>query len=320
MIAIAPAPRRVCILGGTGFVGRALAYRLAARQHRLRILTRDTRRAHGLRVLPTIELVRADVHDLATLERAFRDIDTVVNLVGILNERGRDGAGFRHVHTELTGKIVAACQAAGVEQLLQMSALNASAERGPSHYLRSKGLAEAAIRERTSDGLNWTIFRPSVIFGRDDAFVNKFAALLRRLPLPFPLACAAAQFAPVYVEDVAEAFARCLGHSRASGQTFELCGPETWTLHEIVAFTARTLGLTRPIVPLPDPIARLQATVFDFVPGKPFSTDNYLSATIPSVCSEDGLARLGIRPASMRAIVPTYLNADRGRGVSAPSA
>lgn len=302
-------PRGICILGGTGFVGRALASRLARDGHTLRVLTRDPEGAKALWVLPTVQLIQGDAHDPAVLVRAFRRVEVVINLVGILNERGRDGSGFRHVHTELTQKVVDACHATDVPVLLQMSGLNADSQRGPSHYLRSKGLAEDYIREHCGYGPQWTIIKPSVIFGPGDSFINKFATLLRLLPPPLllPLACATARFAPVYVDDVAEAFARCLDAASRRCQTYELCGPQVMTLAEIVRFTARTLGLRRWIVPLPDPVARAQGAIFDFVPGKPFSTDNYLSATVPSVCTDDGFARLGMRPAPLTAIVPTYL-------------
>lgn len=305
--------RTVCILGGTGFIGRSLASRLARDGHTLKLLTRYRETARAQLVLPTLRLVEADVHDEAALRREFERVDAVINLVGILNEKGRDGSGFLHVHTELTAKIVRACEAAGVPVLLQMSGLNASAEKGPSHYLRSKGLAEHIIRRECIDGPAWAIFQPSVIFGRDDSFINKFAQLLLALPMPFPLACPEARFAPVYVEDVAEAFARCLEREDLLGQSYELCGPEVFTLREIVEFIARTLELRRWVIGLPDWLSRLQAAVFDFVPGKPFSTDNYLSAQIPSVCADNGFARLGITPLPMSAVVPRYLPQRWGR-------
>ena len=298
---------RICILGGTGFVGRSLSSRLARDGHSLRILTRSPDRARQLEVLPAAELIQADVHDRATLVREFAGMDVVINLVGILNESGRDGSGFRRVHTELTGKVVDACRHTEVPLLLQMSGLNADSKRGPSHYLRSKGLAEDYIREHCRDGPAWAIIKPSVIFGPEDSFINKFATMLRLVPLPLPLACADAKFAPAYVEDVSEAFARCVNDAGLHRATYELCGPEVLTLGEIVRFTARTLGLKRSVVPLPDAVARAQAAVFDFVPGKPFSTDNYLSATVPSVCTDDGFARLGIRPQPLTAVVPGYL-------------
>jgi uncharacterized protein YbjT (DUF2867 family) len=310
--------RATCVLGGTGFIGRAIVSRLAGAGLAVKVLTRDRTGHRDLQVLPTLRLVRADVHDPTTLEREFAGADVVINLVGILNERrpGRgNGAEFRRVHTELPMTVVRACRAAGVRRYLHMSGLKADAARGPSHYLRSKGAAEDFIRrDCAAAGPEWVIFQPSVVFGPGDDFVNRFAKLLRLVPGILPLACAGAKFAPVYVEDVAEAFVRCLDRRDVAGRTFELCGPEVLTLAEIVGTTARALGLRRWIIPLPPVLSRLQAALMDFVPGKPFSTDNFLSATLDSVCDCDGLAELGIERTPMRGVVPRYLRASFARG------
>jgi uncharacterized protein YbjT (DUF2867 family) len=301
-------PRSVCVLGGTGFIGSALAARLATDGHAMKILSRDPARHRELLVLPTLSLVRADVHEPAVLAREFRGCDVIVNLVGILNERGFGGRGFRRVHTELTEKVVTACKSAGVRRYLHMSALNADAGRAPSHYLRSKGGAEDVIRRECAAGPEFVIFRPSVVFGPRDSLVNRFARLLRLMPGVFPLACADAKFAPVYVGDVVEAFARCLGDPVLARRSFELCGPEVLTLGDIVRLTARASGTKRLILPLPRPLARLQAAIMDFVPGRPFSTDNYRSATVDSVCTQNGFADLGIEPVSLRAMLQHSLH------------
>jgi uncharacterized protein YbjT (DUF2867 family) len=308
----------ICVLGGTGFIGRALAARLAADGHSVKVLTRDRNGNRDLLVLPTVRLVRADVHDPATLEREFDGCDVVVNLVGILNERspGRgSGAEFRRVHTELPMKVVRACRATGVRRYLHMSGLKADSQRGPSHYLRSKGEAEDFIRRECAGGSpEFVIFQPSVVFGPGDEFVNKFAAVLALVPGVMPLACAGARFAPVYVGDVVEAFARSVDDRAVAGKTFQLCGPDVLTLGGIVRETAAALGLRRWILPLPATVSRAQAAIMDYVPGKPFSTDNYLSATLDSVCDCDGLAALGIERTSMHGVVPAYLRANFGRG------
>jgi len=296
-------PHSLCVLGGTGFIGSALAARLAADGHDIKLLSRYPARHRELTVLPTLRLVRADVHDPEVLKGEFRDRDVVINLVGILNERGFGGHGFRHVHAELTEKVVAACRSIGVRRYLHMSALNADATRGPSHYLRSKGQGEDLVRSGCADGPAFVIFRPSVVFGPGDSLLNRFAGLLRRMPGVFPLACAEARFAPVYVGDVVEAFARCLDNPDIAGLSLELCGPEVVTLEHIVRLAAQASGVRRLILPLPRPLARVQAAIMDFVPGKPFSTDNYRSATVDSVCTQNGLARLGIVPRSLRAML-----------------
>jgi NADH dehydrogenase len=307
----------VCVLGGTGFIGRALVARLAADGHSVKVLARDRTSHRDLLVMPSVRLVRADVHEPAVLEREFRGCEVVVNLVGILNERrlGHGSREFRRAHVELPMKVVAACRASGVRRYLHMSGLKADAEHGPSNYLKSKGEAEDFVRrDCTSGGPEFVIFRPSVVFGPQDEFFNKFASVLRLAPGALPLACADSKFAPVYVGDVVEAFVRCLERRDAAGRTYQLCGPEVVTLGDIVRITAESLGLRRWVIPLPRGAARLQAAIMDYVPGKPFSTDNFLSATVDSVCDRDGLGELGITRTSMRGVVPRYLRANFGRG------
>jgi len=300
----------VCVLGGTGFIGREIVARLASRGHAIKVLTRDRTGHRDLLVLPSVRLVHADAHDPATLQREFAGCEVVINLVGILNERrpGHGNREFHRVHTELPMKVVQACRAAGVRRYLHMSGLQADSRRGPSHYLQTKGAAEDYIRRECAAGRpEFVIFQPSVVFGPRDEFINKFASILRIVPGVLPLACADAKFAPVYVGDVADAFVRCVDRRDAAGRTYQLYGPEVVTLGDIVRMTARALGLRRWVLPLPRSIARLQAAMMDFVPGKPFSTDNYLSATLDSVGDRDGLGELGIVRTAMRGVVPKYL-------------
>jgi len=215
--------KKICIVGGTGFVGRALANRLACDGHQLRVLTRDRERhKENLILLPELELVQTDVHDLDRLKYHFAGCDAVINLVGILNERRNNGAEFRKVHVELTEKIIAACSAQGIARLLHMSALNADSN-GPSHYLRTKGEAEDLVH--AASALHVTSFRPSVIFGPEDSLFNRFAALLKIFPL-LPLACAEARFSPVYVNDVVEAIALTLNEPAWYGRRLQLGGPQ----------------------------------------------------------------------------------------------
>lgn len=304
---------RIVVTGGSGFVGSALIARLAAEGHDVRVLTRNIARARHLAVLPGVEVGVGNIHESRVLWREFTGADVVVHLVGILNESGRSGRGFTEAHADLTRKVVEAAAARGVARLLHMSSLGADAAGAPSHYLRSKGVAEQHVRA-APQSLAWSIFRPSVIFGAGDSLLNRFAGLLRLSGGWLPLACAGARFAPVHVGDVVEAFMRCLpdaSHATTSrGAVFELCGPEVITLAELVRRTGEAIGVPARIVPLPDAIARAQGFILDFVPGKPFSTDNYRSLTRDSVCKDPGLARLGITPASMAAIVPGYLGPD----------
>jgi NADH dehydrogenase len=296
---------RICLLGGTGYVGSAIAARLVARGHSVRILTRDPRRGQHLSVLPGVRLVQADVHDPNTLAREFHAIDVVVNLVGILNESGFSGQGFVKAHAELTRKVVEAAATHGVRKLVQMSSLGAD-ERGPSHYQRSKGAAERHVRAAPAQ-LDWTILRPSVIFGPHDQLLNRFASILRLTQGWLPLARSHARFAPIWIGDVATAFERAVEDDATSRQSYDLGGPDIFTLAELVRFAGATIGIPAHVIPLPDAIARVQAFVMDFVPGRPFSTDNYRSLSVDNICRENGCRRLGIAPQSMRAIVPQYL-------------
>jgi uncharacterized protein YbjT (DUF2867 family) len=298
----------VCVLGGSGFVGTELVTRLVHAGHWVRVPTRNLAHAERLRVLDTAELRQANVHDPRVLSQLFADCEAVINLIGILNQRGRDT--FETVHAALAGKVMAAARAAGVRRVLHMSSLGA-AEHAPSRYLRSKAAAEAAVRalphpEQAHPAV--TIFRPSVIFGAGDSLTNRFAGLLRMSAGILPLARAGARFAPISVLDVAEAFMRALNRAASAGATYELCGPEVLTLEEIVRLTARVAGLPCHILRLPDALARVQGVVMGLLPGKPFSLDNFRSLTLDSVCREDGCAALGIVPRPMLAELPLYLN------------
>jgi uncharacterized protein YbjT (DUF2867 family) len=297
----------VCLLGGSGFVGRRIACQLVQKGYAVRIPTRDPVRARQLLILPSVELVAADIHDDATLQRLVAGCDAVINLIGILNERKRDGSGFRRVHTELIEKLVTACHESNVPRLIQMSALKANADTAPSHYLRSKGAGERVLKELGGADLNWTIFRPSVIFGAEDSFINRFAKILRLCPI-LPLARPNAVFAPVFVDDVANAFCTALESYDCNEKTFELYGPEELSLEEIILEIVRILDLKRVIIGLPDSLSLVQAWLMDYVvPGKLFTVDNYHSMAVSSVGTADGLRALGITSTSMRMVLPSYL-------------
>ncbi|MEZ5463475.1 complex I NDUFA9 subunit family protein [Dokdonella sp.] len=304
-------PRKIVILGGTGFVGSHMVPRLHADGHQITVLSRNRELNLGLTVLPRVRVENADVYNLAHLTRKVAGAGAVINLVGILNERGSDGSGFRKAHVELTETVVAACKAAGVPRLLQMSALRAG--EGASHYLRTRFDAESRVRDSR---LDWTLFRPSVIFGPGDGLFFRFASLLRVAPV-LPLARADAKFAPVYVGDVAEAFARALAHPHSVGHSYELFGPRVISLREIVQWTAQLIGKRRWVIGLPDVLGKIQARVGEWLPGKPISRDNFKSLLIDSVGDKDGLGELGIVSTPMEMIVPAMLSADERQGTLA---
>lgn len=289
---------QVCVLGGTGFIGTHLVSRLASAGHTVRVLSRRPYRNRTLAVLPTVRVEQADVHDGEALTRAFRGCDAVVNLVGILNETR--GQSFRLVHVELPRKVAQACRAAGVGRLLHMSALNADAGNAPSRYLRSKGEGEAALRVHAANQVHCTVFQPSTVFGPGDSFLNRFSTLLRLSPGVFPLACPDARFQPVFVGDVAEAFAVALDDRSTFGRRYTLCGPTVYTLREIIEMIAEQTGRRRAIIGLPPMLARLQATLLEFFPGKPFTRDVWRSLQVDSVCGAGpGLSQLGITASAL---------------------
>jgi len=297
--------RRVCIIGGTGFVGRHIVGHLAGAGIPARILARRPERHRDLGVPPGNQVVAVDRLDTAALTAALDGCDAAINLVGILNEDAR--ATFRRAHVDLVEHVVEACKGANVGRLLHMSALHANEANGASAYLRTKGEGENRAHTLGYPQVTVTSFRPSVIFGPDDSFINRFRQLMN-IPGPLPLACPDSRFAPVYVGDVAQAFVRALDDPATAGKAFDLCGPRVFTLRQIVEYIARHTGRRKLIIGLSDRASRIQAEVLGRLPGKPFTIDNYRSLQVASVCDdENGLLALGIEPTDMDAVVPRIL-------------
>jgi len=293
---------RIVLVGASGFFGRYLLRALTADQHQCVVLTRASVRRSTIELLPGVDLVQADVYDTGVLADQFAGADAVVSMAGILNESGRGGQGFRKVHVELVRGIIEACRQAGVTRLLHLSALHAG--KGSSHYLKTKGEAEALMR--AADDLNTSIFQPSVIFGQGDQFFNRFAGMLSLMPV-MPLACPKSRLQPVFAEDVAAVMLASLEDPMTWGKSYELAGPQSYTLKELVEWTAKCKGQSRRVVGLPGPLSALMAAVMDYVPGKPFSRDNYQSLKTDNTSDNSGFAYFGIEPRSIDFVVPDYL-------------
>jgi NADH dehydrogenase len=306
--------KRILILGGSGFVGRAVCEQLAGHPTlggaRLVVPTRRRARARHLLPLPQVDVIEADVNDDRVLQRLVQDSDAVVNLVAILHGTPQ---AFELAHVDLCQRLAEACVQAGVKRLVHVSALGVPEDpsAAPSHYLRTKAEGEQALRVA---GIELSVLRPSVIFGAHDRFLNLFAGLQRLFPV-MPLAGGDARFQPVWVEDVGAAVVRCLADpAGTAGHTYELGGPDVCTLAELVKLSGRWSGHARPVLPLPMAAGRLQAAAMAWMPGEPLmSADNLDSMKVPNVLTGrlPGLAELGISPTAMAVVVPGYLGARR---------
>ena len=286
---------KVLVLGGSGFIGRHLVAQLARREIGVTVPSRHRERAKNLLVLPTVDVVQADIFDPAVLERLVRGQDAVVNLVGILH------GDFARAHVELPQAVVAACRAAGVKRLLHMSALGADVY-GPSEYQRTKGQGERAVLD--AKDLEVTVFRPSVVFGPEDRFLNTFATMARFMPV-IAVPCPQARFQPVYVGDVASVMARSLEDTAAHAQVYELGGPRQYTLKELVQLVCALTARRRLVIGLPDWASRMQAAVLEKLPGHLMTRDNYRSMQVANVTR--AAFPFAVAPQTVEAMAPTWL-------------
>ena len=306
--------RTILLIGGSGFIGSAIAAKLCALGKRVIVPARRRERAKHLILLPTADVVEADVHDAQTLAGLMRGVDAVMNLVGVLHsDTGTPyGRRFKAVHVDLARKVAEACVAARVPRLLHMSSLGAGIN-APSMYLRSKAAGEAAVREALTaagaPGVALTVFRPSVVFGRNDKFINLFAMMQRYAPLVL-LGRADAKLQPVWVEDVAQAFVNALDEPRTYEHAYDLAGPRAYTLKQLVEYAGAVSGHPRLVIGLPDRIAYLQAWALEFAPVELLSRDNLDSIKVDSVMHGPVAAELRITPAAMEAVVPAYLSGN----------
>jgi NADH dehydrogenase len=307
--------KKVLLLGGGGYVGTYIANRLAQLNIELTIPTRRRERSKALIIQPNIEMPEANIHCEKTLLELMQCQDAVINLVGVLHSRDVQfpySKDFGAAHVELPKKIVFACKAAGVRRLVHMSALGAD-PKAPSEYLASKGEGEAIVKAAQGD-LDVTIFRPSVIFGLNDAFLNMFAAVLRITPV-FPLGFGHARFQPVWAADVADAFVESLSDAATVGQTYDLVGPKVYTLRELVDYTKELVGSKATIIPLCESLAYVQAGLMWLAPKPMMSPDNLRSMQVDNIAGANAKMPPNWKPTALEAIAPTYiaLNTPKGK-------
>jgi NADH dehydrogenase len=327
-----PKIRTVCVFGGSGFVGQHIVHQLNDAGYNVLVPTRHRERAKELIVLPTVDVVEANVHDPLELSSLLAGVDAVINLVGILHEHktgrvdkpsARRG-DFHEAHVELPRKILHACGEHGIRRLLHMSALNADAT-ARSAYLRSKGVGEAIVREADlphSENERWfldgpkfvkgqnmatTVFRPSVIFGRGDSFLTMLGRLIHTFPI-LPLACPGAKFQPIFVDDVARAYVSALENPATFGEAYDLCGPKVYTLAELVDYVAGLNGRYRTIINLSDRLSYWNAFLLEHLPGKLMTRDNYYSMQVDNVCKCAFPSVFGFQPTALEIVAPHYLS------------
>ena len=304
--------KRVLVTGGSGFIGTHVVNKLVEAGWQVTVPTRRRSRSMHLVLLPGVDVVEANLDSDADLRKLSAGQHAVVNLVGLLHGRSGPptayGPDFAKAHIELPKRIADACVAQGGRRMVQISALGVTVDGKrnlPSRYLRSKAACEQSLSSTL--GLDLTIMRPSVVFGREDKFLNLFASLLAIAPL-MTLPKAGAKFQPVWVEDVAHAVVVALSDPRMIGKTYDLVGPKVYTLLELVQFCGKYSGHNRPLIGLPDWLGRLQATAIEFAPGPTLmSRDNFDSMMIDNVSKSGFSEDFGFSPASLEAIAPTYL-------------
>lgn len=304
--------RLVVIVGGSGFVGRYLVQELARTGTRLRIVTRTPEKAMFLKplgALGQIQIVAGDVGDPRSITAAFRGADGGVNLVGILDERS--GQKFARVQAEGAGNIARAAAAAAVSRFVQVSAIGADAT-SPAEYARTKAAGEAAV---TAAMPHATIVRPSLVFGPEDQFINRFAALAKS-PLPLvPVIAGGVRFQPVFVVDVARAIVAALADPvKFGGKTFELGGPKVYQFRSLIAWILREIRSTKAMVEVPDAVARAMGRAGDVLPFVPMTSGQFAMLQSDNVAAPPGLAAFGIDPAPLEAVAPAYLERYRTGG------
>jgi uncharacterized protein YbjT (DUF2867 family) len=286
-------PRKMLLLGGSGFIGTQLAFALANRGWRVSVPCRRPHRHRELLVHPNIRLFEANITDAPTLKSLCQDQQAVINLVGILNERRK--GDFRRYHVDFIKAVVEACSVSGIKRLLHVSALGADQATGSSLYLRSKGEGENLLHTFGQRGLYVTSFQPSVVFGKDDDFINRFAGILSWYLGYFPLACADSKLAPVYVGDLVAKIVNSIDDPASYARRFKVCGPEAFTLRQILELIITTLRLPVRIMPLGKGMSRLQAVVLQNLPGKLFTMDNYRSLQTDNICKDSDPCETSLR-------------------------
>jgi len=285
--------RNVLLLGGSGFIGKQLAFALANRGWQVTVTSRRPHRNRDLLVHPGIRLLASNITDPTSLRELCDGQHAVINLVGILHEKRK--GDFRRIHVDFIKTVVDACSDSGIKRLLHVGALGADQATGSSLYLRSKGEGENLLHTFGQRGLQVTSFQPSVVFGKGDNFINQFAGILRWMVGYFPLACADSKLQPVYVGDLVAMIVDAIDDPESYSKRYQACGPEVFTLQQILELIITTLGLPVRVLPLGKGLSRLQALILQNLPGKLFTMDNYRSLQTDNVCHDCEFCETSLR-------------------------
>ncbi|MDX8405579.1 MAG: complex I NDUFA9 subunit family protein [Mariprofundus sp.] len=295
--------QRICIIGGSGFVGRAIAKQAISAGHHVTVGCRHPERARDM-LIDGVQMKQVDVADNRGIDQAIKDCDTVIYLVGLLFEKGR--YTFQAAHVDGVKRLLAACQQAGVSRYLHMSALGAGTIP-ESSYASSKAEAEEQVR---ASQLNWTIFRPSIIYGAGDSFFNKFKAMSNTLPF-LPVICGDTHFQPVWVEDVARAFVRAIDNRHTQNQCYTLAGPETYTFSRLLQMLLDELGVERKLLAVPPTIAGLMAGFGSLLPTPPITMDQITLLEHDNIADGDPFPALFGTAARLEQILPTFIHGNQ---------
>lgn len=301
--------KQVCVIGGAGFVGSSIVRKLDATGYQVKVLTRHRERAKHLILLPHVQVQTCNVNDDVVLIDCLKGCDAVINLVGILHETKNNS--FDSVHHQLPMRIAQHCQDLGIKRLVHMSALQ-SGEKAPSEYLRTKVRGEVAL-SAFHQTIDITIFKPSVIFGRGDSFLNLFASLIKLLPVIF-LIKPEAKFQPIWVEDVAAIFVNSLQNNHTYAKSYDLAGPAVYSMRTLVQKVMQVLNKTRPIIGLSDKLSMMQAWVMEWLPVKLITRDNVRSMEVDSIASEPLANEIAISLMPIEAVIPEYIMNKTPRG------
>jgi uncharacterized protein YbjT (DUF2867 family) len=304
------ARRDIVVFGGSGFIGRYLVRALADDGWRIIVAVRDVEGARFLQPLGSVGQIvpiACDIGDREQVAAVFARADAVVNLVGLLHERGRQS--FRRIHVEAARHIGEAAAARGIRRVVQISAIGA-APQSMSNYARSKAAAEAALRALVPETI---VLRPSIVFGAEDRFFNMFARLAVFSPVLPLFGGGTTRFQPVYVDDLARAIVAALGDESALGQTYEIGGPRIYSFRQLMEYVRAQTGRRVLLLPLPYAVASLQAAFLQYLPDPPLTPDQVRLLQVDNVVSSAArtIADLGVTPTTVEVIVPTYLTRYR---------